>query len=70
MRVYNSPEKGLIKSWAEEIESAALDQLTTCSNLPFIYKWISAMPDVHAGIGATVGYVIPTKGAIILRCLY
>jgi tRNA-splicing ligase RtcB len=33
--------------------------------LPFIHKWIAAMPDVHYGIGATVGSVIPTKGAII-----
>jgi tRNA-splicing ligase RtcB len=33
--------------------------------LPFIYKWVAAMPDVHWGIGATVGSVIPTRGAII-----
>ena len=33
--------------------------------MPFIYKWVAAMPDVHWGIGATVGSVIPTKGAII-----
>jgi tRNA-splicing ligase RtcB len=35
------------------------------AQLPFIYKWVAAMPDVHYGIGATVGSVIPTKGAII-----
>jgi tRNA-splicing ligase RtcB len=33
--------------------------------LPFVFKWVAAMPDVHWGIGATVGSVIPTKGAII-----
>lgn len=35
------------------------------ARLPFIYKWVAAMPDVHAGIGATVGSVSPTSGAII-----
>jgi tRNA-splicing ligase RtcB len=35
------------------------------ASLPFIYKWVAAMPDVHWGIGATVGSVIPTRGAII-----
>ena len=36
-----------------------------CRAAPFIFKWVAAMPDVHWGIGATVGSVIPTKGAII-----
>jgi tRNA-splicing ligase RtcB len=33
--------------------------------MPFIHKWVAIMPDVHSGIGATVGSVIPTRGAII-----
>ena len=33
--------------------------------MPFVFQWIAAMPDVHWGVGATVGSVIPTKGAII-----
>lgn len=33
--------------------------------MPFIYKWMAVMPDVHFGLGATIGSVIPTKGAII-----
>jgi tRNA-splicing ligase RtcB len=41
------------------------EQLINVSQLPFIFKWVAAMPDVHWGIGATVGSVIPTKGAII-----
>ena len=40
-------------------------QLLNVAQLPFIYKWVAAMPDVHWGIGATVGSVIPTRGAII-----
>ncbi len=47
------------------LEDAARKQLVNVSQLPFIFKWVAAMPDVHWGIGATVGSVIPTKGAII-----
>lgn len=55
-----------IKIWSplEAVESAALDQLTNTANLPFVFKHVAAMPDVHLGHGATVGSVIATKGAI------
>src|SRR6185436_2443007 len=33
--------------------------------LPFVHGWVVAMPDVHFGIGATIGSVIPTVGAVI-----
>ena len=61
-------EKGVpIKAWTKGVplEDAARQQLLNVSQLPFIYKWVAAMPDVHWGIGATVGSVIPTRGAII-----
>ena len=45
--------------------NTALDQLANVSQMPFVHHHVAAMPDVHAGIGATVGSVIPTKGAII-----
>src|SRR5258705_8186304 len=56
-----------IKAWTKgvAIEGEAEKQLRNVARLPFIYKWVAAMPDVHWGIGATVGSVIPTKGAII-----
>jgi tRNA-splicing ligase RtcB len=56
-----------IKAWTKgvPVEDQARQQLTNAAQLPFIYKWIAAMPDVHWGVGATVGSVIPTKGAII-----
>jgi len=65
--VINAPNNGLVKAWTQgvQLEDAAKDQLTNAAQLPFIYKWIAAMPDVHFGIGATIGSVIPTKGAII-----
>src|SRR5499433_2407450 len=62
------PENGVpIKAWTKGVplENAAQKQLRNVAQLPFIYKWVAAMPDVHWGIGATVGSVIPTKGAII-----
>jgi tRNA-splicing ligase RtcB (3'-phosphate/5'-hydroxy nucleic acid ligase) len=62
------PEKGVpIKAWTRgvPVEEAAQKQLMNVAQLPFVYKWVAAMPDVHWGIGATVGSVIPTKGAII-----
>jgi tRNA-splicing ligase RtcB len=56
-----------IKAWIQgvHIESEAQTQLFNVARLPFIHKWVAAMPDVHFGIGATVGSVIPTRGAII-----
>src|SRR3979411_1045239 len=62
------PEKGVpIKAWTKGVplEDQARQQLLNVAQLPFIFKWVAAMPDVHWGIGATVGSVIPTKGAII-----
>ena len=58
---------GLIKAWTHgvPVEDQARQQLENIANLPFVYKWVAAMPDVHLGKGATVGSVIPTQGAII-----
>lgn len=54
-----------VKIFTADVDSASLTQLGNLSQLPFIHSHIAAMPDVHAGIGATVGSVIPTRGAII-----
>src|SRR5256712_6232843 len=56
-----------IKAWTKgvQLEDQARKQLLNVAQLPFIFKWVAAMPDVHWGVGATVGSVIPTKGAII-----
>ena len=61
-------EKGVpVKAWVKGVplEEQAKQQLLNVAQLPFVFKWVAAMPDVHWGIGATVGSVIPTKGAII-----
>jgi len=54
-----------VKIYTEDIEHTALQQLENLAHLPFIHSHVAAMPDVHAGVGATVGSVIPTIGAII-----
>ncbi len=56
-----------IKAWVEgvPIEDQALQQLKNLAELPFIHHHVAAMPDVHWGMGATIGSVIATKGAII-----
>lgn len=56
-----------IKAWVRgvPVEHAAENQLRNVASLPFIHSHIAVMPDVHFGRGATVGSVIPTKGAII-----
>jgi tRNA-splicing ligase RtcB (3'-phosphate/5'-hydroxy nucleic acid ligase) len=69
-RKYNliAAEHGLpVKAWTNGVplDDSARRQLLNAAQLPFIFKWVAAMPDVHWGIGATVGSVIPTRGAII-----
>ena len=56
-----------IKAWIKGVplEKEAEQQLRNVASLPIVYKWVAAMPDVHWGMGATIGSVIPTKGAII-----
>jgi tRNA-splicing ligase RtcB len=51
--------------YTDEIDAGALQQLARIAELPIVYHHLAAMPDVHAGIGTTVGAVIPTRGAII-----
>src|SRR6476660_2288330 len=65
--VYNTNKGVPIKAWTKgvPVEEAAQKQLLNVAQLPFIYRWVAAMPDVHWGIGATIGSVIPTTKAII-----
>lgn len=65
---YQDVEGGVpIKSWTHgvPVDDKAREQLARAAQMPFIFKHVAAMPDVHVGIGATVGSVIPTKGAVI-----
>lgn len=55
-----------IKPWTRGVppQDEACKQLQNIPKLPFIHRWMSAMPDVHLGKGATVGSVVPTIGGM------
>ncbi len=64
MRVINT--KGIdIKSWANDIEDGALHQACNLASLPFAYKHIALMPDVHEGFGMPIGGVLAAAEMII-----
>jgi len=52
-------------SWASLLEENTEQQARTTSTMPFIYPHLALMPDAHLGLGATVGSVIPTLGAVM-----
>src|SRR5262249_24897937 len=60
-----------VKMWTRgvPVEDEAKRQLENTASMPFIFHHVAAMPDVHVGIGATVGSVVATKGAIIPACV-
>lgn len=65
-QVINEVGSRPIKIWTDEVEDSALQQLKNIARLPFIAgNGVACMPDVHAGIGATVGTVIATDKAIV-----
>ena len=65
--IFHEGVKAPIKTWTEgvPVEESAMQQLRNLSAMPFIHKHVAAMPDVHWGMGATIGSVIATRGAII-----
>jgi tRNA-splicing ligase RtcB len=52
-------------NWASIIDDKTLQQAQRTASMPFVYPHVALMPDCHLGVGATVGSVIPTLGAII-----
>jgi tRNA-splicing ligase RtcB len=56
-----------IKAWTRgvPVDEAALDQVRNVARLPFVFSHVAVMPDVHWGMGATVGSVVATVDAII-----
>jgi len=56
-----------VKMWTRgvPVDDSSKEQLLNTARMPFIFKWLAVMPDVHYGKGSTIGSVIPTKGAII-----
>jgi RNA-splicing ligase RtcB len=58
-------QHGNVLSWATDLDPAALDQAAKTARLDFVAGPVALMPDAHVGLGATVGSVISTDGAII-----
>jgi tRNA-splicing ligase RtcB len=52
-------------SWASMLDPATLEQAVQTASMPFVQPYLALMPDAHLGLGATVGSVIPTVGAIM-----
>src|SRR5881227_3316496 len=49
----------------ETIEAEAQRQIMNTASMPFVFKHVAVMPDCHYGKGATIGTVLPTRGAVI-----
>ena len=67
MRVLEEQGRVPMKLWTDgvEVEHEAMQQIRNVASLPVVGPHVAIMPDVHWGVGATVGSVIPTKAAII-----
>lgn len=55
-----------VKAWMDGVkfEDKAVQQLKNMATMPFVFKYVAGMPDVHFGMGGPVGAVFPTKGAV------
>ena len=67
MQTLHFDDAAPVKAWTDgvPVEDLALQQVANVARLPFIHSHVAIMPDVHWGLGATVGSVIATRGAII-----
>ncbi|MEZ4300435.1 MAG: RtcB family protein [Polyangiaceae bacterium] len=66
-KVLSNGQGAVVKAWTEGVpfDDKTEAQLLAVASMPFIHRWVAAMPDAHLGKGATVGSVIATSGAII-----
>lgn len=57
-----------VKVWLEtkeDLDETCVEQAYHLSRLPFLHKWVSLMPDTHAGMGMPIGGVIAARGVVI-----
>jgi tRNA-splicing ligase RtcB len=54
-----------IKIWTDDIDDGALSQAINLANLPFAYRHIAIMPDVHTGYGMPIGGVLAADNTIV-----
>jgi len=65
--IFDIPGGVPVRSWTVGVpfEEKAREQVRSVASLPFVCRWVVVMPDVHTRLGATVGSVIPTVGAVM-----
>jgi len=65
--IIGEPGHKPVKAWTRGVvfDDKAKQQVLNVARMPFVHGWVAVMPDVHWGMGATVGSVIPTHRAII-----
>ncbi len=54
-----------VKIWTDDIEEEAEKQILQLASMPFVFRQVAVMPDVHAGRGSTIGTVYVSKDVII-----
>ena len=54
-----------VKIWTDQVEASAEQQLTALAGCPFVFHHVAAMPDVHYGLGATIGSVFATENVLL-----
>lgn len=58
-----------LKTWADDLDEQTLQQAKRTARLPIVSGHVALMPDAHLGLGATIGSVVPTEGAVIPACV-
>ena len=58
-----------LKVWADDLDPNAMEQARRTARLPIVVGHVALMPDAHVGLGATIGSVVPTEGAVIPACV-
>ncbi|MBT8240911.1 MAG: RtcB family protein, partial [Acidimicrobiia bacterium] len=58
-----------LKVWANDLDTQTLAQAERTARLPIVAGHVAIMPDAHLGLGATIGSVVPTDGAVIPACV-
>src|SRR6202042_1315736 len=54
-----------LRVWGSDVDEGTRAQARRATRLPFVPGHVALMPDAHVGLGATIGSVIPTEGAIV-----
>ncbi len=54
-----------VKAWTDDVEKGAWEQAENVAQMPFVFKHVALMPDVHRGYGVTIGSVVAMKGAVM-----